>query len=109
MSAALGSVSAGGIGTPELDVIQRGGGPCAFVATQSGGNAGGVTLSKFSLKTTGRKQGGEHEGVGGGVGVRLGATLDSACDENTIANVISSKKLNLTTALNRFTRSEEHT
>ena len=62
-----------------------------------------MTLSKFSLKVTGRKQGGEHEGVGGGVGVRLGATLDSACDKNAIVNIASSKKVNLTTALNRFT------
>ena len=36
MNAALGGESAGGIGTPELDVTQSGGGPCAFVATQSG-------------------------------------------------------------------------
>ena len=68
MNAALGGVSAEGMGTPELDVTQSGGGPWAFVATQSGGNAGGVTLSKFSFTTTGRKQGGEHEGLGDGVG-----------------------------------------
>ena len=48
MNAALGGESAGGIGTPEFDVTQSGGGPCAFVATQPGGSAGGVTLSKFS-------------------------------------------------------------
>ena len=54
MNAALGGVSAEGMGTPELDVTQSGGGPWAFVATQSGGNAGGVTLSKFSSTTTGR-------------------------------------------------------
>jgi hypothetical protein len=52
MKAALGSVSAGGTGSPEFDVTQSGGGPWAFVASQSGGNAGGVTLSKFSLTTT---------------------------------------------------------
>ena len=46
MNAALGGESAGGIGTPESDVPQSGGGPCAFVAIQSGGNAGGVTSSK---------------------------------------------------------------
>ena len=69
MNAALGGVSAEGMGTPELDVTQSGGGPWAFVATQSGGNAGGVTLSKFSFTTTGWKQGkGEHEGLGDGVG-----------------------------------------
>jgi hypothetical protein len=49
MNAALGGVSAGGLGTPLFDVTQRGGGPNAFVANQSTGNAGGVTLSKFSL------------------------------------------------------------
>src|SRR3954452_7092854 len=59
MNAAVGGVSAAGIGTPELDVTHSGGGPCAFVACQSGGNAGGVTVSKFSLYTTGRRQGGE--------------------------------------------------
>ncbi len=68
MNAALGDVSAGGIGTPEFDVTQSGGGLWAFVAIQSRGNAGGVTLSKFSLTTTGRKQGGEHDGAGDGVG-----------------------------------------
>jgi hypothetical protein len=68
MNAALGGVSAGGIGTPEFDVTHSGGGPWAFVATQSGGNAGGVTLSKFSFTTTGMKQGGEQEGAGDGVG-----------------------------------------
>ena len=40
MNAALGGESAGGIGTPEFDVTQSGGGPCAFVATQSGGQCG---------------------------------------------------------------------
>jgi hypothetical protein len=50
MNAALGGVSTGGVGTPLLDVTQMGGGPSAFVANQSGGNAGGVTLSKFSLR-----------------------------------------------------------
>ena len=60
MDAALGDVSAGGIGTPESDVTHSGGGPWAFVASQSGGNAGGVTLSKFSLNPTGMEQGGEH-------------------------------------------------
>ena len=44
---ALGAVSAGGIGTPELDVTQSGGVPSAFVASQPGGNSGGVKVSKF--------------------------------------------------------------
>jgi hypothetical protein len=68
MNAALGGVSAGGLGTPAFEVTQSGGGPSVFVASQSEGNAGGVTLSKFSLNTTGRRQGGEHEGFGDGVG-----------------------------------------
>src|SRR4029077_1191661 len=69
MNTALGSVSAGGIGTPESDVTQNGGGPWAFVAIQSGGNPGGVTLSKCSLNSTGCQQGeGVHGGFGGGVG-----------------------------------------
>jgi hypothetical protein len=51
MKAALGGVSAGGIGAPELDVIHSGGGPGAFVAVQPKGNAGGVTVSKFSLNS----------------------------------------------------------
>jgi len=66
MNTALGEVSAGGIGTPESDVTQSGGGPCALVASQSGGNAGGVTPSKFSLWLTGCQQPGQ--GSGDGVG-----------------------------------------
>ena len=88
---------------PEFEVTHTGGGPWAFVANQSGGSAGCVALSKISLNTTGSKQGGEHEGVGGGVGVRLGATLESACDENAIVNIVASRSVNLTTALNRCT------
>jgi hypothetical protein len=69
INAALGSVSAGGIGTPESDVTHNGGGPWAFVAVQSGGNPGGVTSSKCSLNSTGWKQGkGVHVGFTGGVG-----------------------------------------
>jgi len=45
MKRALGGVSAGGIGTPEFEVTHSGGGPCAFVASQPGGNVGGVTAS----------------------------------------------------------------
>jgi len=41
--AAFGNVSAGGIGTPELEVTHCGGGPRAFVASQPCGNAGGTT------------------------------------------------------------------
>ena len=66
MNAELGGVSAEGMGTPELDVTQSGGGPKALVANQSDGNSGGVTLSKFSSNTTGKEQG-PHEGLGSGV------------------------------------------
>lgn len=59
MNAAFGSVSAGGLGTPALDVTQSGGGPSAFVASQAGGKVGGATLSKFSLCVT-RPQHGGH-------------------------------------------------
>src|ERR1051326_123551 len=46
-NAALGGESAGGSGRPELDVTQSGGGPKTLVASQSGGNVGGTTLSKL--------------------------------------------------------------
>jgi hypothetical protein len=63
MKPAFGKVSAGGIGTPESDVTQNGGGPWAFVAVQSGGNAGGVTASKFSLWVDGDQQAGHGGGL----------------------------------------------
>ena len=66
-NAALGNVSAGGMGTPEFDVIHKGGGPSASVAIHPGGSAGGVTLSKFSLYVTGTLHGGGHETVDTGV------------------------------------------
>ena len=50
-------------------------------------------MSKFSLNITGRRQGGEHEGVGGGVGVRLVPTLDSARGDNTIVNIVPSRSI----------------
>src|SRR4249919_2641770 len=37
MKRELGDVSAGGVGSPESDVTQSGGGPSAFVASQPGG------------------------------------------------------------------------
>ena len=46
MKAALGGVSADGIGTPEFDVPQSGGGPCAFVVIQSGGNGTGASAAQ---------------------------------------------------------------
>ena len=66
MNAALGGVSAAGIGTPELEVTQSGGGPNAFVAIQSGGSAGGVRLSKFSFIVPWCQQGIHGRGVGVG-------------------------------------------
>ena len=60
MNAALGGVSAGGLGTPLSEVTQRGGGPSAFVANQSAGNAGGTTLSKFSRNVVRRIHGSGH-------------------------------------------------
>jgi hypothetical protein len=58
MNAALGGVSAGGTGTPLLEVTHSGGGPSALVANQSVGNAGDVTPSKFSLNVTRPEHGG---------------------------------------------------
>jgi hypothetical protein len=58
MNAAFGGVSAGGLGTPLSDVTHSGGGPNAFVASHSAGNAGGVMLSKFSLNVTRPEHGG---------------------------------------------------
>jgi hypothetical protein len=46
--AAFGIESAGGVGTPELEVTQSGPGPLAFVAVHPAGSVGGVTPSKFS-------------------------------------------------------------
>jgi len=64
MYAAFGGEWAGGVGNPEFDVTQSGGGPCGFVATQNGGNAGGVTPSKFSLKAISRNVPGGHVELG---------------------------------------------
>ena len=64
MNAALGGVSAGGLGTPLFDVTQSGGGPRTFVASQSEGNVGGLTSSKFSRSTIRPEQGGHGLGVG---------------------------------------------
>jgi len=50
-NAAFGNESATGVGTPEFDVTQSmPSGSTAFVAVHPEGSAGGVTLSKFSLK-----------------------------------------------------------
>jgi hypothetical protein len=62
----LGAVSAGGIGSPELELTHSGGGPSAFVASQSGGNWGGVNPSKFSVLVRANQQSGQGNGVGVG-------------------------------------------
>jgi hypothetical protein len=74
MNAALGNVSAGGIGTPEFEVTHNGGGPCAFVAIQPNGNAGTDTASKFSVCVVCCQQG-LH---GGGLGALTAKILFSA-------------------------------
>lgn len=71
MYAAFGGELAGGVGSPELDVTQSGGGPCAFVATQPGGNAGGVTPSKFSLNAISRNVPGGHVEAGVGTAAEI--------------------------------------
>src|SRR6188472_3099311 len=63
---ALGGESAGGIGSPELEVTHSGGGPSAFVASQPPGNTGGVNPSKFSVLVRGIQQSGHGWGVGVG-------------------------------------------
>jgi hypothetical protein len=63
MNAAFGNVSAGGLGTPELDVTHIGGGPWTFVTTQPGRNIGGITLSKLSPNSTGVQHGGHCGGL----------------------------------------------
>jgi hypothetical protein len=78
MNAAFGAVSAGGAGTPLSDATQSGGGPSTFVANQSGGNWGGVTLSKFSRNTTAWEQGPWHKGDA--VGVAAAADLSIRAD-----------------------------
>lgn len=83
MNAALGGVSAGGIGSPESDVSQNGGGPNAFVASHSIGNAGGVTLSKFSLEVTRLAHDGHRPRPG-----RIPATVDPIAMHTAMTNSI---------------------
>src|SRR6476620_3163173 len=66
MKRALGAVSDGGVGSPELEVTHSGGGPSAFVASQPPGNSGGVTKSKFSVLVRANQQSGHGNGVGVG-------------------------------------------
>jgi hypothetical protein len=98
---ALGGESAGGIGTPEFELTHSGGGPCAFVAIQSGGKAGGVTASKFSLNVD-RSQ---HPGHGSGVGVgpaTVGFSTplkEPSTDANWAWPIESDERITLTTAM----------
>jgi len=76
MNAAFGAESATGTGNPEFEVTQSiASGSTALAATQSTGSAGGVTPSKFWLKTA---TGLEH-----GVGADVGSALEF--DANKIA------------------------
>jgi hypothetical protein len=93
MNAAFGSVSAGGSGTPEFDVTQSGGGPCAFVATQFAGKPGGVAPSKFSLMVIYR----QHGGGGQGSGVGVGPTAANA----SIRQILSSRGIDPTSSVAR--------
>src|SRR6187399_1323492 len=79
MKAALGVVSAGGAGTPSLEVTHNGDGPSVFVAVHPLGNAGAVTASKVSPNApvregqpTGKQAPGVTVGVGEGTGVGIG-------------------------------------
>ena len=62
MNAALGNVSAGGMGTPEFDVIQRATALVHLLPTSP--EVMRESHCQFSLHITGSEQGGEHEGVG---------------------------------------------
>ena len=87
--AAFGNVSAGGLGRPVLDVTQSGGGPSAFVASQSGGNAGGVMLSKFSTDVTKPAHGEQRPGLGripATVGPIAMAPVISSTDKTRLCN-----------------------
>jgi hypothetical protein len=78
---ALGAVSAGGIGSPELEVTHSGGGPSAFVASQPPGNSGGVTKSKFSVLVRANQQSGHGNGVGVGPSAERLAICQSVCSD----------------------------
>jgi len=84
MNAAFGGVSAGGVGSPLSEVTQTGGGPNAFVASHSGGNAGGVALSKFSAEVTRPEHGGHRSPL------RICAAVVASATPAAISN--SSKK-----------------
>src|SRR5215813_178964 len=71
-NAAFGALSAGGTGTPELEVTHG-----VFpVLVQPGGNAGGVTPSKSSPETGGQE--GVTVGVAVGVAVAVGLAVGLA-------------------------------
>jgi hypothetical protein len=85
MNAAFGSVSAGGTGTPEFEVPDTGGGPCAFVASHPEGKAGGIWKSKFSCIVVRIQQGGHG---GGGLDPAAAATT------STRPQAVSSREIN---------------
>src|SRR6266571_3971421 len=81
MNAAFGGVFAGGVGRPLFDVTQSGGGPSAFVASHPAGNAGGTTLSKFSLHVRGKEQAGQVSALS--ICAVAGSTATPAAMSNT--------------------------
>ena len=80
VNAALGGLSATGVGTPELEVTQNGNPPPLMpcVAVQLGGSAGGVTPSKFSNTSGGQLAVAVAVGVDVGVGVVVAVGLGEA-------------------------------
>ena len=77
MNAALGGVSAGGLGVPVFNVTHSGGGPSAFVGNHPAGNMRGVTLSKFWLNVRGRKHRGQVSALLICAAIRPTATPDA--------------------------------
>ena len=72
MNAALGNVSAGGIGIPVLDVTQSGGGPRAFVANQSGWQCGWYhAIEVFARPASWEERPGQGVGLGRSAGGRV--------------------------------------
>lgn len=113
MNAAFGAVSAGGSGTPLLDVTQSGGGPKAFVANQPGGRAGAVTPSKFSISKTALEQGPWHKGVGVGVApaarLLIGAGASSSPEADSARVIAGDEPISfnaaMPAAINKVTQS----
>ena len=111
MKVAFGSVSAGGIGTPESEVTHSGGGPCAFVAIQSGGKAGGVTASKFSLNVNRSQHPGHGSGVGVGpatAGISTAALAWSSTEANRPRSIAGDELITATTTMLAAKKTSTH-